>query len=161
VFYILEGCELKRGRWDKGLSPLKRMIYHAKYSLPIMYKIRRWGNRHLKHKTVEENSGLGKAIRYFDNHYKALTSFCWAEGAKRDNNEMEAQLKLKIRDRKNAMFYKTLHGASIADIVTSVIATVTKTNANVFDYFNVVQQEQGKVKANPQNYLPWNYTENR
>jgi transposase len=83
------------------------------------------------------------------------------EGAKRDNNEMEAQLKLKIRDRKNAMFYKTLHGASIADIVTSVIATVTKTNANVFDYFNVVQQEQGKVKANPQNYLPWNYTENR
>ncbi|MFT5163613.1 MAG: transposase [Alteromonadaceae bacterium] len=61
-----------------------------------------WGNRHLKHKTVEENSGLGKAIRYFDKHYEALTSFCWVEGAKRDNNEMEAQLKLKIRDRKNA-----------------------------------------------------------
>ena len=73
---------------------------------------------------------------------------------------MEAQLKLKIRDRKNAMFYKTLHGASIADIATSVIASGTKANANVFDYLNLVQREQEKVKANPQNYLPWNYTEN-
>jgi transposase len=124
-----------------------------------MYKIRRWGNRHLTEETVEENSGLGKAIKYFDKHYTELTSFCRVEGAKLDNNEMEAQLKLKIRDRKNAMFHKTQAGASIADTVTSMIATATKACANVFDYFNVLQREQEKVKANPQKYLPWNYKE--
>jgi hypothetical protein len=25
------------------------------------------------------------------------------------------------------------------------------------DYFTQLQREQGQVKANPENYLPWNY----
>ena len=67
---------------------------------------------------------------------------------------MEAQLKLKIRNRKNAMFYKTLSGASISDVITSIIATAGKAGVNVFNYFNLLQREREKVKANPENYLP-------
>jgi hypothetical protein len=28
---------------------------------------------------------------------------------------------------------------------------------NVFEYFTVLQHAQDKVKANPEQYLPWNY----
>ena len=86
---------------------------------------------------VEHNSGLGNAMRYFIKHFDGLTQFCKVEGAPIDNNRMEAALKWVVRDRKNAMFHKTLLGATIADIVTSIIATAANACINVFDYLNV------------------------
>ena len=145
---------------SQNMSDADRLVHHKTHSLPIMEKIKDWGIEHLNNNTVEENSGLGKAICYFNKHYHELTSFCRLEGAKLDNNAMEAQLKLKIRNRKNAMFYKTLSGASISDVITSIIATAGKAGVNVFNYFNLLQREREKVKANPENYLPWNYLDN-
>ena len=55
------------------------------------------------------------------------------------------------------MFHKTLLGATIGDVITSMIASASEAAINVFDYFTVLQQDQDKVKANPENYLPWNY----
>ncbi len=46
----------------KGLNAAERRSYHEKQSLPHMEWIRSWGNQHLLDETVEENSGLGKAI---------------------------------------------------------------------------------------------------
>ncbi len=74
-----------------------------------------------------------------------------------DNNLMEAQLKLIVRGRKNAYFYKTLAGAAISDIITSVIATCVRALINPFDYLNAIQRNQEQVKSNPQVWLPWNY----
>ncbi len=145
---------------EQALCDKQRLKYHQKHSLPIMEAIRLWGNTHLINETVEENSGLGKAIRYFDKHYEGLTCFCRAEGAKIDNNQMEAQLKLVVRDRKNAMFHKTLSGAAIGDVITSLIATAGDAGVNVFDYFNFVQRMSAEVVANPGKYLPWNYLKN-
>lgn len=146
---------------DKKLAPAERLTYHQQHSLPVMEEIRLWGNTHLQNETVEENSGLGKAIRYFDKHYEGLTCFCRIEGTQLDNNLMEAQLKLIVRDRKNAMFHKTLAGANIGDVVTSMIATAAQSGINVFDYFNVLQRENKKVIANPEQYLPWNFLKNQ
>ena len=111
---------------EQGLSAAKRLAYHTTRSLPIMKEIKQWGTQHLEQQTVEQNSALGKAIGYFNKHFTELTSFCRVEGAKLDNNEMEAQLKLVVRNRKNAMFYKTLTGAGIGDIITSMIATADR-----------------------------------
>ena len=144
----------------QNMTETDRLAHHKTHSLPIMEEIQQWGSEHLKNNTVEENSGLGLAIKYFNKHYHELTSFCRLEGAKLDNNAMEAQLKLKIRNRKNAMFYKTLSGASISDVITSIIATAGKAGINVFNYFNLLQREREKVMANPEKYLPWNYLEN-
>lgn len=145
---------------EQKLSPSNRLEYHKKHSLPIMERVKRWGEVHLEKETVEENSGLGKAIRYFINHYQGLIAFCRLEGALLDNNQMEAQLKLIVRNRKNAMFHKTLTGASIADVITSMIATAGEAGVNVFDYFNWLQRESENVKILPESYLPWNYLEN-
>jgi len=122
-----------------------------------MVKIRDWGQRQLDEEAVEDNSGLGKAIRYFIKHYEGLTCFCRVEGAKLDNNLMEAQLKVIALGRKNAYFYKTLAGASISDIITSVVATCVRAQINPFDYLNAIQRNQEHVKANPQVWLPWNF----
>ncbi len=141
------------------LSAADRLAYHKENSLPIMVELQRWGSEHFKNETVEENSGLGKAINYFIKHYDGLTSFCRLENAQLDNNAMEAQLKLVVRDRKNAMFHKTLSGASIGDVITSLIATAGQAGVNVFDYFNLLQRERNNVAANPELYLPWHYLE--
>ena len=143
------------------MNAAQRLAYHKQYSLPVMQEIHAWGIQHFKDMTVEENSSLGKAIAYFSNHFERLTLFCQMEGAKIDNNFMEAMLKLIVRNRKNAYFYKTLAGASISDVITSFIATAMQADVNVFDYFNAVQRNRQAVKENPADWMPWNYLSNR
>jgi transposase len=145
---------------EENHTEAERLRYHQKHSLPIMERIKRWGEAHLQNETVEENNGLGKAIRYFNKHYEDLTSFCKIEGAQLDNNLMEAQLKLVVRDRKNAMFHNTLTGSLIGDVIAYMIATANQANINVFEYFNWLQRENEKVLGDPEYYLPWNYQKN-
>ena len=142
---------------ERGLNPTQRLAYHQQHSLPIMAEIKQWGETHLQEDSVEENSGLGKAIRYFIKHYDGLSCFCKIEGVKLDNNAIEAMLKIVVRDRKNAMFHKTLLGATIGDVITSMIASGSEAGINVFEYFTVLQHAKDQVKANPEHYLPWNY----
>jgi transposase len=144
---------------ELALTASARLEYHKKHSLPVMEEIKLWCETHLEDKSVEKNSGLGKAMIYFLNHYGGLSQFCVIEGAKLDSNLIEAQLKLVIRDRKNAMFHKTLIGATIGNVITSMIATSASAGINVFHYFNTIQRFHEEAKANPENYLPWNYLE--
>ncbi len=141
----------------QALSEAERLAYHREHSLPVMAQIRQWGEQQLAQELVEENSSLGKAIRYFVKHYDGLTRFCTVEGAKIDNNDMEAQLKLIVRGRKNSSFFKTLAGAAVSDVITSMIATCVRAQVNPFDYFNTIQRHQDQVKSNPEAWLPWNY----
>ncbi len=137
----------------QALSEAERLAYHREHSLPVMAQIRQWGEQEL----VEENSSLGKAIRYFVKHDDGLTRFCTVEGAKIDNNDMEAQLKLIVRGRKNSSFFKTLAGAAVSDVITSMIATCVRAQVNPFDDFNAIQRHQDQVKSKPEAWLPWNY----
>jgi transposase len=141
-------------------TPAERLAYHEKLSSPIMAEIKNWGEERLANGDIEANSSLGHAVNYFIKHYEGLTHFCRTQGAKIDNNQIEAMLKIVVRDRKNAMFHKTLLGATIGDIVTSMIATASESGINVFDYFTTLQRESEQVRHNPENYLPWNYLEN-
>ena len=99
---------------EKAMSPEQRLAYHQGHSLPVMQEIRAWGAQQIDNQGVEPNSGLGKAIGYFERHFERLTLFCKTEGAKLDNNVMEAALKIIVRNRKNAYFYKTPAGAAVA-----------------------------------------------
>jgi len=145
---------------DLALTATERLAYHAAHSQPIMEEIKEWGETHLNNETIEANSGLGKAITYFNKHYVGLSRFCTLEGCKLDNNRIEAMLKIIVRDRKNAMFKKTLAGASIGDVITAMIATASEAGINVFEYFTHLQQHKDEVKHAPEQYLPWNYLEN-
>jgi hypothetical protein len=139
------------------LSASQRLAYHRAHSLPVMEQIRDWGRQALTAGTVEANSALGQAIGYFARHFQGLTAFCRLEGAPIDNNRLEQALKLIIRGRKNALFFKTPAGAAIADVITSVVATAHDAGVNVFEYLIVLQRHADEVKRQPERWLPWNY----
>lgn len=149
--------ENERACQDQALSPAQRLAYHREHSWPVMEQLREWGQQQLASGTVEANSGLGQAIGYFNRHFRGLTAFCRIEGAPIDNNPMEQALKLIIRGRKNALFFKTLAGAAIADVITSVVATAYQAGINAFDYLIALQRHADAVKDQPERWLPWNY----
>jgi hypothetical protein len=106
---------------ESGLSPAGRLAFHQKHSGPWMEELRKWGQDQLAHKKVEPNSGLGQAIRYLDRHWNPLTLFLRVVGAPLDNNVCERALKKAVLHRKNALFYRTTHGAEVGDIFMSLI----------------------------------------
>ena len=69
----------------------------------------------------------------------------------------ERSLKLAIRNRKNALFYKTLNGAAVGDLFMSLIHTCELNGANPFDYLTELQRHAGELKQAPSEWMPWNY----
>jgi hypothetical protein len=62
-------------------------------------------------------------------------------------------------NRKNALFYKTLNGAGVGDLYMSLIHTCELNRANPFDYLTELQRHAAELKANPAEWVPWNYRE--
>ena len=140
-------------------DPMARLAYHQAHSLPVMQSIKDWGEKKLQADDFEEHSALGKAIRYYLNHFEELTQFCKLPGARIDNNRMEEKLKIPIRGRKTAHFYKTAIGAGVANDLISLIATALSAKVNVYDYLCAIQRHKGLVKQRPQDWVPWKFQE--
>lgn len=139
------------------LTPEARQAYHHEHSLPIMERIKKWCQDKQNNGEVEPNSGLGKAMSYFQRHYDKLVRFCHLPGARIDNNRLEATLKLVIRNRKNAGFFRSQRGADTSDVITTLIATCAAHEVNIIDYLNHIQRHQLAASLNPQDFLPWNF----
>lgn len=80
-------------------------------------------------------------------------------GTPLDNNICEQVLKKSILHRKNALFYKTCHGARVGDAFMSLICTCELCGANPFDYLTELDRHAGEAAKNPQCWMPWNYRE--
>ncbi len=145
-----------RGR---GLSPPERLEFHQRQSGPVMKQLHEWLEAQFAQKQVEPNSGLGKAITYFLRHWKGLTAFLREAGAPLDNNLCERALKRAVLHRKNALFYRTLHGSEVGDLFMSLIHTCELADANPFDYLTQLQRHAGELVANPSAWMPWNFLE--
>lgn len=141
------------------LSLEQRLEYHKEHSLPVMESLKAWAQQQHQADDFEEHSALGKAISYLLRHYDRLTLFCREVGALIDNNRMEETLKLVIRNRKTSHFFKTVNGAGIANVITSVIATAMRTEANLFNYLIALQRYRQRVREKPSGWMPWNYQE--
>ena len=114
----------------------------------------------LENHAVEPNSSLGQAIKYMLKHWCGLTEFLRTPGVPLDNNFLEGQLRLAVLNRRNWLFYKTLIGALVGDVITSTIKTCDANNKNSFDYLVWVQKNAEDVRKNPGNYLPWHFNPN-
>jgi len=135
----------------------QRLAYHIEHSLPVMESLKTWCEDQISKSDYEAHSGLGKAIRYFLNHYEALISFCKYPGMPIDNNRMEETLKIIIRGRKSYMFFKTVAGATVANIISSLIMTAHRCNENPFEYLTALQQYKVDQKSHPELWMPWNF----
>jgi transposase len=139
------------------LSPQERLQFHQQHSQPVMEQLRGWMDAQFAQHLVEPNSGLGKAITYFQRHWKGLTAFVRETGAPLDNNICERALKRAVLHRKNALFYRTLHGSEVGDLFMSLIHTCELAGVNAFDYLSQLQRHAAELRANPAAWMPWNY----
>ena len=142
-----------------GLSPPERLSVHQQRSGPVMEKLREWIEEKFRKREVEPHSGLGKALKYLENHWAGLTLFLREEGAPLDNNLCERVLKLAVLNRKSSLFYRTEHGAAIGDILMSLIESCRLNGESPWDYLLSVYREARAVRREPEKWLPWNYRE--
>ena len=142
---------------DNKLSAEARLIYHQTHSQPLMDALRIWLHNQQAYELSEPNSGLGDAVRYMLRHWIPLTTFLRVSGAPLDSSWAERAIKIAIRHRRNSLFYKTPKGAEVGDCLMSLIYTCNQNGINPYDYLNTLQQHGLEVKANPDNFLPWNY----
>ena len=142
---------------ERKLSPGQRLQFHQQHSQPVMEKLHDWLEVQFAQKQVEPNSGLGKAITYFLRHWKGLTAFLREAGAPLDNNLCERALKRAVLHRKNALFYRTLHGSEVGDLFMSLIHTCELAGVNAFDYLSQLQRHAVELEAHPAAWMPWNY----
>jgi len=142
---------------EQRLSATDRLASHQAESAPRMTGLHDWMKEQIAAKKVEPNSGLGQAIGYMRKHWEKLTLFLRVPGAPLDNNLCERALKKAILHRKNALFYKTLHGAVVGDLFMSLIHTCQLCGANPFDYLVALQKHHSELAATPSDWMPWNY----
>jgi transposase len=140
------------------LPPQDRLLFHQQHSEPLMTSLQEWMQAQFAEHLVEPNSGLGKAITYCLRHWKGLTAFLRDAGAPLDNNICERALKRAVLHRKNALFYRTLHGSEVGDLFMSLVHTCELAGANPFDYLSELQRHARELVDNPSAWMPWNYT---
>ena len=145
---------------EQSLSKEERLSFHQQNSGPVMDELKKWMEAQFaneKTDKTEPNSGLGKAINYFLKRWDRLTLFLRHPGAPLDSNVVERALKKAILHRKNALFYKTEHGAQVGDLFMSIIHTCELNKVNSFEYMHQLLLHVPEVQANPAAWLPWNY----
>lgn len=141
----------------RDMNAQERLTYHQESSQPIMAELKNYMANLISDKQVEPNCDLAKAINYMQNHWKKLTRFLTVAGAPIDNNIVERALKIAIRNRKSAMFYRTVYSASIGGMITSIIYTCHLAGKNPHHYLVALQTHYTKVLREPEQWMPWNY----
>jgi len=159
--YVLERLGEVYGHDAKAretrMTPEQRLHFHTEHSGPVMTKLQEWLEAQFAERKTEPNSGLGKAIKYLLNHWRPLTLFLRVAGAPLDNNIVERALKRAVLHRKNALFYRTLHGAQVGDLFMSLIHTCQLCGANSFEYLTELQRHARELTASPAEWMPWNH----
>jgi hypothetical protein len=145
---------------DQAMTAAERLGYHQTHSGPLLEGLHAWLEQQFQDRLVEPNSSLGKAFRYLLNRWQTLTQVLRVEGAPLDSNTVERALKLLIRQRKNSLFYASSPSATVASILTSLIATCVPAGVNALEYLVALPIHRSAVFRQPTAWLPWNYQAN-
>ena len=141
----------------KGMDAGQRLMLHRMKSGPVMQELREWIEAQFAERLVEPNSSLGQALRYVLKHWAGLTRFLTVANAPLDNNQAERALKRAVLLRKNALFYKNEHGASVGAILLSLIETCRLNEVSAWAYLLWLMRHRAEARANPSVCLPWTY----
>jgi transposase len=141
----------------EGMRAKERLERHQVRSGPVMAELREWIEEEFAECRAEPNSSLGQAFRYVLRHWEGLTRFLTVAGVPLDNNAAERALKRAVLLRKNALFYKNEHGASVGAILQSLIETCRLNGVGAWEYLLTLMRNRSEARANPAAYLPWSY----
>ena len=107
-------------------------------------------------KQVEPNGRLGQAFNYLLKRGEALTGFLRIPGAPPDNHPAEQAQKLSVRYRKNSLFDKHQHGASVGDVPSRLIETCRLNAVIPIDDLSALPHNRSALFADPTAWLPRN-----
>jgi len=141
----------------RGMKNEDRLAHHQARSGPVIANLYEWIEQQFEQRLVEPNSSLGQALRYLQRHRPELTKFLSLVNIPLDNNPAERALKPVVLLRKNSMFYRNEHGASISDLLMSLIESCRLNEVDAWDYLLTLLNDTAKVRSNPRAFLPWNY----
>jgi hypothetical protein len=141
----------------ESFTAAQRLVYHREHSLPLMEGMEKRARADFQSKAVEPNSTLGKAYSYFLNHYDRFIAFCHTENAPVCNNLAERMLKAFIRQRKASLFFRNTLGATVADILSSLLVTAHANELNPVRYLEAMLLHPDLLHSDPDAFLPWNF----
>lgn len=142
---------------QEAMSSDERLAYHRVHSRPLFKEMCVYANTLLENHILEPNSNIGQACDYLLNHQRALSAFYRYPGVPIDNNFTERELRLPVRLRDAAPFFKNKVGAAVAAQLWTLCVTALLANVPLFDYLNAMQRFSDDVRDNPKKWLPWNY----
>jgi Transposase IS66 family. len=142
------------------MSKEERLQYHQEHTKKYIEFLEQYLQALVDEKICEPNSEMGRAVKYMQKHWHKLIRFLSVAGAPLCNNIVERSLKIAIRNRKAAMFYRTPYSAHIGGMLTSIIYTCELNKVNPYDYLIAVQKHYPSVAENASTWLPWNYKHN-
>lgn len=142
---------------ERAMNDGERLLYHQAHSAQVVEDLKAWCRDQIESRKTEPNSGLGKAIHYLEKRWPELTVFLRVPGAPLSNDIVERLIKRCVLHRKNSLFYKTLNGAVVGDVLMTLIHTAIAAGKNPFDYLTVLQLHRSAVVKRPADWLPWNY----
>jgi hypothetical protein len=136
-------------------SPEARFAYHQEESQPRMDERRQWRQKQVDDPRVEPKSALGNALASRQTHWETLTRLFSIPGAPLENHLVERALQRFLRQRKNALLYRTEHSASLASGLTSVLAPCSHAGGKALESLGALQAHRAEVFAHPEAGLPW------
>ena len=140
-----------------NMDEQQRLRYHQQHSRQPMEQLFAYLDQLLSLHLFEENSPMDKAARYMLKRKKELTRFLQIAGAPLDSNAVERALKYAVLIRKNSLFYRNELTAYQACLFMSLAATAVHNGADPLHYLTALIDNEARVKANPDDWLPWNY----
>ena len=64
---------------------------------------------------------------------------------------------MAICHRRNSLFYRTQHGASVGDMFTPLIHTAELHGQNPFEYLTALLRHSARIVAQSGDWMPWTY----
>jgi hypothetical protein len=138
-----------------GMSAEDRLAHHQIHSGPVFDRLREWIEQEIAEGRVEPNGPLFKAYRDLLTHWHGLTQVLRLGTAPIDSNIVERALKKAVLLRKNAMFFRSQHGADVGSMIPPVSETTRMAGVAVFDYLVDIVRNVRAVRADPRRWLPW------
>jgi Fe-S-cluster containining protein len=152
---IKQVCDHDEEAREKQRSPEARLASHQAQSQPLMDPLKAWLDTQMADRLGEPPRSLGQAIASRHTHWGTLTRLLQIAGAPRDHTLVERAVKLCIRQRTTSLFSTSEPSASLARVLTRLIATCIDAGVNGLEYLVALQAHRAEVCAAPAAGLPW------